>query len=76
MPHRNLKPCPNPHCRKGNDPNNMDIHVEKEQIDDTYARHRLTCRKCSYSSGWFDNFHEMVAWWNKYSRMPNKKKEE
>ena len=67
---RNLKPCPNPHCRKDDSGTpSMDLTIEKEGDYDT-QRHRITCNRCSYSSGWFENFHEMVAWWNKYSRMP------
>lgn len=69
---KNLKPCPNPNCRKYGEAS-MDILVEMEGMDD--RQHRLTCRRCSFSSGWFENFHEMIAWWNKYSRMPAKKKE-
>lgn len=71
---KNLKPCPSPSCRKYGEAS-MDINVEQEGSDDA-VRHRLTCRRCSFSSGWFESFHEMVAWWNKYARMPNKKKEQ
>ena len=71
MPAKNLKPCPNPYCTNATD--SINVYVEKE-VDEYFQRYRLTCQYCSYSSGWWSNFHEMVAWWNKWAR-PKKKKE-
>ena len=67
MPHKNLRPCPNPHCRKTNQNNDIDVDIDKQEHVGG-SRSRITCRKCTYSTGWWYGFHEMIEWWNKQMR--------
>ena len=58
--------CPNPKCVSKHGHTRSDFEILEKYSKGVYKA-QIACRDCGFSSGWWEDAHELMAWWNKWA---------